>query len=102
MVLSATTKSCLYFDQVTGLLAITGDNTTFTLKEVNHPPLRPNQVIAKAMYFSNDPAQRLWTGSAFKNSLTNRAAVILMWAQIILPRKIHTNIIMVKTRNQRL
>lgn len=40
-----------------------GPDATFTLIERDLPPLQPEQVLVKVLYFSNDPAQRTWIKS---------------------------------------
>ncbi|KAH7015880.1 hypothetical protein EDB80DRAFT_833104 [Ilyonectria destructans] len=44
----------------TGLPELSGDNATFALRSVELPPLQKDQVLVKALYYSNDPAQRGW------------------------------------------
>ncbi|KAJ4248387.1 quinone oxidoreductase [Fusarium torreyae] len=44
----------------TGIPILSGDETTFALTTIELPPLKENQVLVKALYFSNDPAQRGW------------------------------------------
>ncbi|KAM6522912.1 quinone oxidoreductase [Fusarium falciforme] len=44
----------------TGLPELSGDHPTFALEQANLPPLRKDQTLVKALYYSNDPAQRSW------------------------------------------
>ncbi|KAF4973345.1 hypothetical protein FSARC_323 [Fusarium sarcochroum] len=44
----------------TGIPILSGDEATFALTTIELPPLQENQVLVKALYFSNDPAQRGW------------------------------------------
>lgn len=44
----------------TGLPELSGENATFALRSVELPPLQKDQVLVKALYYSNDPAQRGW------------------------------------------
>ncbi|EUC35787.1 hypothetical protein COCCADRAFT_90009 [Bipolaris zeicola 26-R-13] len=39
---------------------IEGENATFKLQTTTLPPPGPEEVLLKALYFSNDPAQRAW------------------------------------------
>lgn len=83
MALPTTTKAWEYSNKVSGLPTITGDNPTFALKEVDLPPLGPNQILVRAMYFSNDPAQRIWMGSAVPE---DRLYLSVVPGQIMLAR----------------
>ena len=39
---------------------LSGPNATFTLQTTSLPAPKPNEVLVKTLYFSNDPAQRGW------------------------------------------
>lgn len=43
-----------------GLPTYSGSNPTFKKTETELPPLKADQILVKAKYFSNDPAQRGW------------------------------------------
>lgn len=49
-------------------LILDGENATFKLTEQELPPLGPNQVLVKSVYFGNAPAQREWIEPAFEES----------------------------------
>lgn len=44
----------------TGDVVLSGDNPTFKLEKQDLPELKDNQILLKAVYLSNDPAQRGW------------------------------------------
>lgn len=46
--------------QPEGVPTISGSNATFKLESRPLPELKPNQVLVKSLYYSNDPAQRGW------------------------------------------
>ncbi|KIV87173.1 hypothetical protein PV11_02738 [Exophiala sideris] len=54
------TRSWILTNKPTGLATISGDKPTFTLKTRDLSPLKDDQVLVKALYYSNDPAQRGW------------------------------------------
>ena len=54
------TRQWLVTNKPTSDPVLSGPNATFTLKNTTLPALRSNEVLLKALYFSNDPAQRGW------------------------------------------
>jgi NADPH-dependent curcumin reductase CurA len=54
------TRSWILTNKPTGLATTTGAAPTFTLQTRDLPPLQDGQVLVKALYYSNDPAQRGW------------------------------------------
>ncbi|KAK5331668.1 quinone oxidoreductase [Exophiala xenobiotica] len=54
------TRSWVLTNKPSGLPTISGDTPTFTLQPRDLPPLNNDQVLVKALYYSNDPAQRGW------------------------------------------
>jgi len=57
---STTSQQWILQHPPTGIPTISGPKPTFTLASEELPPLTPGQVLVKALYFSNDPAQRGW------------------------------------------
>ncbi|KIW12232.1 hypothetical protein PV08_09508 [Exophiala spinifera] len=58
--LPTTTRSWILTNKPTSLPTISGDEPTFTLQTRDLAPLEDDQVLVKALYLSNDPAQRGW------------------------------------------
>ncbi|KAM3064923.1 quinone oxidoreductase [Clarireedia jacksonii] len=54
------TRQWLLNHKATDEPVLDGPNATFKLVTTDLPPLGENQVLIQAMYFSNDPAQRVW------------------------------------------
>lgn len=60
MSLPTTTRQWILTHKPTGLPVLSGPSQTFTLETHSLPSLKPNQVLLKTLYISNDPAQRGW------------------------------------------
>ena len=54
------TRQWILANKPTDLPQLEGPNPTFELKETDLPDLQDDQVLVKAKYLSNDPAQRGW------------------------------------------
>ncbi|KIV88768.1 hypothetical protein PV10_08413 [Exophiala mesophila] len=55
-----TNRAWILANKPQGTPTITGSNATFKLESRPLPELKPNQVLVKSLYYSNDPAQRGW------------------------------------------
>lgn len=56
----ARTRTWILSNHREGNPTYSGPNPTFTLIERDLPALKPEQILVKVLYFSNDPAQRTW------------------------------------------
>lgn len=54
------TSQWILANKPTDLPELAGDKATFKLVETDLPALKDGQVLVKALFFSNDPAQRGW------------------------------------------
>ncbi|KAL8721187.1 MAG: hypothetical protein Q9225_002073 [Loekoesia sp. 1 TL-2023] len=63
MSLPTTTRQWILTNKPTDLPALSGSSPTFTLQTHSIPSLKPNQVLLKTLFISNDPAQRGWIGA---------------------------------------
>lgn len=54
------TRQWILAEKPTDLPQLEGSNPTFKIKETELPDLQDDQVLVKAIYLSNDPAQRGW------------------------------------------
>lgn len=63
MSLPTTTRQWILTNKPTDLPVLSGPSQTFTLQTHSIPSLKPNQVLLKSLYISNDPAQRGWIGA---------------------------------------
>ena len=54
------TRQWIVTNQPLDEVQLDGPNPTFTLQTHPIPPLGPDQVLLKSLYYSNDPAQRPW------------------------------------------
>ncbi|KAL8900300.1 MAG: hypothetical protein Q9207_005759 [Kuettlingeria erythrocarpa] len=63
MSLPTTTRQWILTNKPTDLPVLSGPSPTFTLQTHSLPALKPNQVLLKSLYISNDPAQRGWIGA---------------------------------------
>ena len=60
MSLPTTTRQWILTTKPSDLPTLSGPAQTFTLQTNSIPSLKPNQVLLKTLYLSNDPAQRGW------------------------------------------
>ncbi|QIW97540.1 hypothetical protein AMS68_003058 [Peltaster fructicola] len=60
------TRQWLLENKPEGLPKLSGDDATFKLTETDLPELNEGQLLVKALFYSNDPAQRGWISSNVK------------------------------------
>lgn len=77
MSLSRKTRTWIVNKRPSGAPVLTGEDATFKLIEHDLPHLKANQVLIKAKYFGNSPAQREWIEPAFEASGSLYRAPIL-------------------------
>ena len=71
------TRTWIVNKRPTGAPILTGEDATFKIVDQDLPRLKVNQVLIRARYFGNSPAQREWIEPAFEASGSLYRAPIL-------------------------